>query len=71
VDDLALQVLSYLRHLSPEITKISTRMLKEALGLTDAPRRTFTRAVQRVSETDAGWFLFGRSLQRAPFEMAV
>jgi hypothetical protein len=70
VEDVALKVLAYLRHLSPEITKVSTRKVKDALGLI-VPPRTFTRAVQCVSEADAGWFLLGRSLQRAPFEVTV
>jgi len=67
VEELALQVLAHLRRLDPEITKVSTRKIKEALGLTDTSSRTFTRAVRCVSDADAGWFLFGRSLQRAPF----
>ena len=67
VEELTLQMLAYLRHLGPEITKVSTRKLKEALGPMDTPSRTFTRAVRGVSEADAGWFLYGRSLQRAPF----
>jgi hypothetical protein len=71
VEELTLQVLAYLRHLGPEITKVSTRVLKEALGLTDMPPRTFTRAVRRVSDAEAGWCLFGRSLQRALFEVTV
>jgi hypothetical protein len=66
VEELALQLLAYLRQLGPEITKVSTRVLKMALGVTDSPSRTFTRAVQRASDADAGWFLCGRSLQRAP-----
>ena len=70
-DELVLQVLAYLRHLGPEITKVSTRVVKEALGLADTQSRTFTRAVQRVSEADAGWCLCARSLQRAPFEVTV
>jgi hypothetical protein len=65
-DELVLQVLAYLRHLGPEITKLSTRVLKKALGVTDTPSRTFTRAIQRVSDADAGWYLSRRSLQRAP-----
>jgi hypothetical protein len=68
VEELTLQVLAHLRHLSPEITKVSTRMLKQALGLTDIPSsRTFTRVVRSVSDAEAGWCLFGRSLQRSPF----
>jgi hypothetical protein len=65
-EDLVLQVLAYLRQLGPEVTKVSTRVIKEALGVTDTLSRTFTRAVQRVSDIDAGWYLCDRSLQRAP-----
>jgi hypothetical protein len=65
-DELLLQVLAYLRHLGPEVTKVSTKVVKEALEIADTLSRTFTRAVQRVSDTDAGWYLCGRSLQRAP-----
>ena len=63
-EELLLQILGYLRQLSPEITTVSTRVVKEALGVTDTLSRTFTRAVQRVLDTDAGWYLYSRSLQR-------
>ena len=65
-EELLFQVLAYLRHLGPEVTKVSTKVVKDALEIADTLSRTFTRAVQRVSDTDAGWYLCGRSLQRAP-----
>jgi hypothetical protein len=65
-DELALQILAYLRQLGPEVTKVSTRVIKDALGVTETLTRTFTRAVRGVSDADAGWCLNGRSLQRAP-----
>jgi hypothetical protein len=67
VEELALQVLSYLRQLGPEISRLSTRALKRAVGVTDTPQRTFSRVVRCVAEADAGWFLRDRSLQRSPF----
>jgi hypothetical protein len=69
VEELTLKLLSYLRHLGPEITSLSTRMLKHALGLSDIPSRTFTRAIQAVTEADAGWSLCKRSLERTPFAL--
>jgi len=71
VEELALRVLAYLRHLGPEVSKLSTRMLKQTLGLSDIPPRTFTRVIRRVADADAGWWLCNRSLQRAPFEVIV
>jgi len=69
-DELVLQVLAYLRHLGPEVKKVSTRVIKDAVGVTDTLSRTFSRAVQRVSDADAGWYLCGRSLQRDPLGLA-
>jgi hypothetical protein len=71
VEELTLQVLAYLRRLGPEITKVSSRMLKQGLELTDVPSRTFTRVVRGVSDAEAGWFLCGRSLQRSPFGLSM
>jgi len=67
VEELALQVLAHLRHLGPEITKVSTRAVKQTLGLSDTPDRTFTRVVRQVDEADGGWSLCKRSLQRSTF----
>jgi hypothetical protein len=71
VEELTLQVLAHLRHLGPEITRVSTRMLKQVLGLTDIPPRTFSRVVRSVSDAEAGWDLCGRSLQRSPFGLSM
>src|SRR5262249_3656727 len=71
VEELVLQVLGYLRQLDPETMKVSTRVLKRDLGLSDNPPRTFTRAVQQVNDADAGWSLRQRSLQRSPFEQTT
>jgi hypothetical protein len=71
VEALALQVLAYLRHLRPEITKVSTRVLRQTLGLSDIPDRTFTRVVRQVADADVGWSLYRRSLQRSTFGLTV
>ena len=71
VEELTLQVLAYLRHLGPEITKVSTRVLKTALGLSDIPDRTFTRVVRQVDDADVGWSLYRRSLQRSTFGLTT
>jgi hypothetical protein len=71
VEELALQVLAHLRHLGPEITKVSTRVLKQTLGLSDVPDRTFTRVVRQVADADVGWSLYRRSLQRSTFALTT
>ena len=71
VEEVALQVLAYLRHLGPDITKLSTRMLKQTLGLSDISDRTFTRAVRQAADADVGWGLNRRSLQRSTFGLTV
>jgi len=70
-EELAFQVVAYLRHLAPEITKISTRAVKQTLGLSDIPDRTFTRVVRQVDEADVGWSLINRSLQRSTFGLTT
>src|SRR5207248_2659485 len=39
-DELTLRILAYLRQLGWEITTVSTRAVKDVLGLADLPRRT-------------------------------
>ncbi len=65
-DDLVVTIAAYLRGLDPETTRVSTRAVKDALGLRDAAaERTFTRAVRKLSERgDLGWSLSQRSLVR-------
>lgn len=54
----------YLKRLSEDVTLISTRRVKEALGLDDLPKRTFTHALQRAL-VGSGWMLEQRSLVRS------
>lgn len=61
---LALKVHDYLKGLSAEQPRISTRRIKEELCLRDTPSRTFTEAVNLLSATFPGWELDGRSLVR-------
>ena len=57
-------IIAYLKTLPSEIAQVSTRKIKDALGLGDMPRMTFSRAVQLVPELISGWALDGRSLVR-------
>ena len=70
-EELAFQVIAYLRRLRPEITRVSTRAVKQTLGLSDIPDRTFTRVVRQVDEADVGWSLINRSLQRSTFGLTT
>jgi predicted nucleic acid-binding protein len=64
-EEVARRVLDYLRQLSVETTRMSTRMLKKAVGVAEVRKRTFTRAIQLVSGEGTGWVLNGRSIERA------
>ena len=56
-------IVEHLKGLSQSTTKVSTRSLKAAAGLTKVPARTFTDALQRVPES-VPWRIEGRSLVR-------
>ena len=65
VDSLKRSILGHLGTLPPSVLKVSTTRLKKALDLGDIPGRTFTLAVQAVSEEDTEWRLEGRSFVRS------
>jgi hypothetical protein len=65
---LAVKMAEYLRGLSPDVQKISSRQLKEGAGLGDVPDRTFTKARQLLAEggvEGVRWTLSGRSFVRS------
>jgi len=57
------KIVGHLQALPEDVSKVSTRRLKEDAGLKDIPSMTFTHAVTEVS-SHVPWMLTGRSLQR-------
>lgn len=60
----AKKIAEYLQGLPEEVSKISTRRLKNVLALKDVPSTTFTRAVDKALAMEEGWIREGRSLLR-------
>lgn len=61
----ALQILEYLGNLDQTIGKVSNRNLKTALGLTEMPSNTFTRATTLAGELGGEWLKDGHNMVRA------
>lgn len=64
IERLRDRILEYLNSLPTDRMKVSTMKIKQACGLQDIPRMTFTSAVEAVTLKNTGWFLDGRSLAR-------
>lgn len=64
IDQLAEQVVNHLVQQGPEIVKVSTRAIKEALHLKNIPKTTFTHVIESVCSKNTGWLLEGRSMVR-------
>jgi hypothetical protein len=68
VSGLAERVSGYLGSLPEDVTRVSSRSVKKALGLTDLPRMTWTRTARHVSEHSGTWELDGQAFARVPAE---
>jgi hypothetical protein len=66
---LALQVVDYLNALPEDVTKISTRQVKESLKLADVAARSFTKATDLIHESSGTWVKDGRSLVRVTSDL--
>jgi hypothetical protein len=60
---VATTIAQHLQSLSPTVDSISTRRLKEQLGLGDVPKMTFTHALREIADL-VPWTIAGRSLVR-------
>jgi hypothetical protein len=67
--ELAGMVIEYLDALPEDVTKISTRQVKEALKLADVTNMTFTRATDLIHESSGTWVKDGRSLVRVTADL--
>jgi hypothetical protein len=70
---MALAILDHLRKLPEETPKVSTRHIREALGVAAEQRKAFSRAVKQLAELCPEWVREGQSLVRtdSPFAFAA
>ena len=64
-EDLADKITGFLTELPRKISEISTRKMKQEIDAGAVSPRTWTRALQRAVDTEAGWTISGRSVVRA------